>query len=254
MLSVSIKISNIDYEKTFQQIFPMVKEKIDSMESKNMIFRLFQKLDDAAQPVLLGVMYHLPEETKDRLLVHCLNAYAPKLCEKLNEELKSDAWGSHFSVGSLWITHQDNEFFLQISQIDADYKALLEMDAVNEKINGMLGKAAGFAKIGVRLAVTLAQDALEKKGLEVLWKEENKQKLMTIAKNTLDKYGFAMELNDIQIMQEIAENVNTIDGESHLVLTEKMENEILDALAGYLRDKTENNLKLLRSVGNGAML
>lgn len=68
MISVNIKVVAIEYERTFQQIFPLIKEKLGAVESKNMLIRLFQKLDDAALPVSLGIMKRLPKGTKDELL------------------------------------------------------------------------------------------------------------------------------------------------------------------------------------------
>lgn len=240
MLSIRIKINSIDYENTFQQIFPMARKKIEGMEIKNMLIRLFQKLDNDALPVLLGIMHRLPEETKNELLVLCLNTYAPKLGEKLNEELSNDEWGKNFTVGRLWIEQDGHDLFVQINQVEVEYKSLLDMDVVEEKLSRHLGSLTGVTKGLVGLAVTIAPDALEKKGLELLWKDTNKQKLMSIAKDTLDKYGVVMDLIDIEIKQDTAKGVNHMEKEMNLVLTEKMESEILDALAGYLKDKNKD--------------
>ena len=43
VISVNIKVVAIEYERTFQQIFPLIKEKLGEVESKNMLIRLFQK-------------------------------------------------------------------------------------------------------------------------------------------------------------------------------------------------------------------
>ena len=67
MLSANIKITNIDYETTFEQVFPLLREKISSLNSKNLIIRLFQKRDDAALSVLLGIMNRLPEDSKTEM-------------------------------------------------------------------------------------------------------------------------------------------------------------------------------------------
>lgn len=146
MLSIRIKINSIDYENTFQQIFPMVRKKIEGMELKNMLIRLFQKLDNDALPVLLGIMHRLPEETKNELLVLCLNTYAPKLGEKLNEELSNDEWGKNFTVGRLWIEQDGHDLFVQINQVEVEYKSLLDMDAVEEKLSRHLGSLTGVTK------------------------------------------------------------------------------------------------------------
>lgn len=227
MLSTNIKISNIDHEKTFRQVFPVVKDKIASMESKNMIIRLFQKLDDAALPVLLGVMIRLPEETKNELLVQCLNAYSLMIREKLNEELLKNAFGKYLAIGCVSAVRGNNDLYLWIGQVKVDYRAL-----VKEKLGGKLGGIAASFPI----------EKLEKMGMELLWTNESKQKLMALAKSTLDKYGFVMELDDIQLMQEKEEPVDVVEGEAHLELSDKLETDILDALAGYLKDKTANEV------------
>lgn len=227
MLSANIKISNMNYEKTFQQVFPVVKDKIGSMESKNMVIRLFQKLDDAALPVLLGVMTRLPEDTKNELLVQCLNVYSHKIREKLNEELVKNAFGKHLNIGCVSAVRGNENLYLWIGQVKVNYKAL-----VKEKLGGKFGGMVGSLPI----------EKLEKMGIELLWTDENKQKLMKLAKSTLDKYGFVMELDDIQLVQEKEEPVEAIEGETHLELSDKMETDILDALAGYLKDKTANEV------------
>ena len=80
------------------------------------------------------------------------------------------------------------------------------------------------------------QEKLEKMALELLWTEESKQKLLEAARNVIEKYGFAIELADVQLMQDKMEIVDAIETAVHLHLTEKMETDILDALAGYLKE------------------
>lgn len=221
MLSANIKITNIDYEKTFEQVFPLLREKISSMDSKNLIIRLFQKLDDAALPVMLGIMNRLPEDSKTEMMVLCLNTYSVKIKEKLNEELAKHSIGKYMRVGCVSIVQQDNALYLWIGQIQMDYKGL-----VKEKLSGKLGGIAAF----------LAGEKLEKMALELLWTEESKQKLLEAARNVIEKYGFAIELADVQLMQDKTEIVDAIETAVHLHLTEKMETDILDALAGYLKE------------------
>ncbi len=79
---------------------------------------------------------------------------------------------------------------------------------------------------------------MEKLALQLLRNEKSKQKQIGFAKTVLDKYGFVMGLADIQIMQDTGESVDGIEIEEHLKLTDGMENDILDALAGYLKDRT----------------
>lgn len=224
MLSTSIKISNIDYEKTFQQVFPVVREKIGSMKSKKMIIRLFQKLDEAALPVLLGVMIRLPERAKNELLVQCLNTYSPMIKEKLNEELIKNSFGKYLTVGRISAVQEDNSLYLWIGQTKVDYKGI-----VKEKF----GKFANITAI-------LPMEKLEKTGMELLWTNKSQQMLISLVKSILDKYGFVMELDDVQLMQDEEESVDAIECEVHLELSDKLETDILNALADYLKDQTVN--------------
>ena len=79
---------------------------------KNVIVRLFRQMGDAALPVLISLMYRIPEDTKRELLVRSLNAYAPVLRDKLNEEFLKDTFGT------IYIYQQDG-ILLNIWQITA---------------------------------------------------------------------------------------------------------------------------------------
>lgn len=60
---------------------------------------------------------------------------------------------------------------------------------------------------------------------------------MDLAKDVLEQHGIVMELEDIQLMKDTSESVEVLEEEKHLQLTDEMEMQILDALAGYLKDK-----------------
>lgn len=222
MISVNIKVVDIEYERTFQQIFPLLKEKLGAVESNNLFIRLFQKLDDAALPVLLGIMERLPESTKDEILAACLNTYSGRICMALNAELLKHSYGKFLKTGRVSIVQEENALYFWIIQIQVDYKGL-----VREKITGKMG---GIASLFVG-------EKLEKLALELLWTEENKQKLIKLAQAALGKYGFVMGLADIQMTKDMERYVESIETEEHLLLTDEMEMDILDALAGYLRDR-----------------
>ncbi len=222
MISVNIKVVDIEYERTFQQIFPILKEKLGAVESMNLIIRLFQKLDDAALPVLLGIMERLPEGTKDEILAMCLNTYSGRICEMLNAELAKHSYGKFLKIGQVSTVQEREALYLRIGKIQVDYKGL-----VKEKVSGKMGQVASM----------LVGEKLEKLALELFWTEESRQKLVELAQDVLEKYGFAVGLADIQMMKDTEEYGNFIEEEAHLTLTGKMETDILDALAGYLRDR-----------------
>lgn len=222
MISVNIKVVDIEYERTFQQIFPLLKEKFGAVESKNLLIRLFQKLNDAALPVLLGIMERLQEDTKDELLAICLNTYSGRICEMLNAEMAKHPYGKFLKIGRVFTVQEREALYLWIGQIQVDYKGLAK-----EKVTGKMGQVVSL-HVG---------EKLEKFALELLWTEESRQKLIELAQGALGKYGFAMGLADIQMMKDTKEYGDFIEEEAHLTLTDGMETDILDALAGYLRDR-----------------
>lgn len=224
MITANIKIVNIEYEKTLQQLFPIIRERLGAVESTDLIIRLFQKLDDAALPVLLGIMDRLPERTRNELLAICLDTYSDKLCEKLNEELAKHPYGRFLQAGSVSVERQGEALYLWISQVQVDYKGL-----VKEKMGGTVG---GIASL-------LVGEKMEKMALELLWTEESRGKLIELLQGTLDKYGFAMGLADFQMMQDHETYEDFVEAEKHLILTDELETDILDALAGYLRDRAD---------------
>ena len=227
MLSLSIKITNINYEKTFQQVFPVVKEKIMEIESPNMVLRLFQKLDDAALPVLQELMKRLSEDTKAGLVVLAMNLYSTKITDKLNEELQKHSYGQYLKMGCMSAGQERGQVYLWIDEIFVDYKK-----AVSELIPGIFGKTFS--------ALAGTGENLEKKVIGILWTDKSKRKIIEMAMQTLDKYGFVMELTDIDIRNEKSESADVIVDDRNLKLSDKMEEDILDALAGYLKDKVEN--------------
>lgn len=241
MLTATIKIRSINYERTFQQIFPALSEKILSWSSKNIIIRLFQQLGDYAMPVLIGVMHRIPTDTKNELLLCALNAYAPELRDKLNQEFMKDKWGQFFEIGTIFIDQQ-TEIRLNVGQIKVDYQALLSCDQVSGMMNKRLGKWADPLKAAARMAINLAPNAIEKKGLDLLSREENNARLMNLIRSALSTHGIELELSEIRLIQDEDVPEDVIESSQPFALTEKMENDIICALADYLRDNISNSL------------
>lgn len=235
MLAATIKISSIDYENTLQHIFPVVSEKVLAMNSKRMIVRLFQELKGDSLPILIGVAHRLPEDTKNELLICGLNAYAPVLKEKLNEELQKDKWGRCFTIGTISVERRDG-ILLDIGQIEVDYQALLNNEHVTGAIENRLGKFSPFAKAVAGVATVFAGNTIERKGLELLWQDDNRKRLLELVKAALEKYGIKIEVDEIQIMQVEKAAEGVIEASRPFTLTEKMEDHIISALARYLRD------------------
>ena len=247
MLDATIRINSIDYENTLHHIFPVVSEKVLLTHSKNMIVRLFQQLGDAALPVLIGISYRLPVDTKDELLIRGLNAYAPVLKDKLNGELQKDRWGHYFTIGSLFIGKQDG-IILDIGRIAVDYQRLLNNEQVSSAIEDRLGRwnpLVPLAKTAAGVAPVFAGNAIERKGLDLLQQDGIKARMLELLKSTLFKYGIRIDVNSIQIMQVPKSTEEVIETREPFTLTERMEDDIISALSGYLRDNIADGLVMV---------
>lgn len=229
MLATNITIKNIDYEKTLEGVFPLLREKLAEKESEHMTIRLFQKLEDASLPIALDIMNRLPKETKTELMVQILNSYSSLIRNKLNEKLADHHIGKHLNVGEVSIIEKDDVLYLWIGQVKANYSLL-----VRELMPGRLGLFGG-------LAGTLMGENLEEHALKLLWNEERKQSALALARNVVTQYGIVMDLEDIELMKDTNEASDSIEVENHLHLTDEMEAQILNALAGYLKDTLREN-------------
>ena len=236
MLSATIKIKNIDYENTFIHIFPVVSKKLMAMDSKKMVIRLFQQLGDTALPVLLGLMSRLAENTKNELLVRSLNAYAPRLVDIMNKEFMKDKWGQCIQIEAISVDQQDDGMLLKVGQIKVNYRALFETEQVKKAMGDRLGKYAGMARNSASMAGVLAPNTFERKGLELLWRDENKERIMALIYSALIKHGINLELGELQIMQTAKLPELIAENSPRFTLSEEMETDIITALAGYLQD------------------
>lgn len=241
MLSATIKIKNIDYENTFIHIFPVVSEKLMAMDSKKMVVRLFQQLGDTALPVLLGLMSRLPENTKNELLVRSLNAYAPRLVDIMNKKFMKDKWGQCIQIEAISVDQQDDGMLLKVGQIKVNYRALFETEQVKKAMGDRLGKYAGMARNAASMAGVLAPNTFERKGLELLWRDENKERIMALIYSALIKHGINLELGELQIMQTAKLPELIAENSPRFTLSEEMETDIITALAGYLQDKIKTS-------------
>lgn len=243
MLAANIKINSIDYEQTFQGIFPVVSKKIMAINTKKMLIRLFQQLGDASLPVLLNILRRLPEDTKDELLVRILDAYESQITVMLNEALK-DKWGHGIIISEISLDRQDG-LILSIGHIKLNYSELLNNNLRYDEIINRLGIFPGSIAISATMAAAALPNILEKKGLTLLRKDENKARLIYLVKTVLTKYNIKIELGDIQIVQaETTSEKHYYREKKPFILSEELENDIISALAGFLKEEV-NDKRLL---------
>lgn len=143
MIDIYFMISAIDYEATFRTVFPAVLNKCKQADASNVLLRLLAKLDETAEPVLQGIMRYFPQNIKDEFLCQCVNSFGPTLTEKLNAFLQTNSWGKNFVLDAVQVTRNEGKILLIAENVRADYKALLETDAVQDKVEEVVANFAG---------------------------------------------------------------------------------------------------------------
>lgn len=139
--------------------------------------------------------------------------------------------------------------------VQVNYSGLMKNDAVKQKIGDFANQAvkktvfgkfdflSKIAKDGAGLAaeaaVAAAPQAVEKKVLSMMNKEENKQKLLVMVGQVLEEKGIYLKLADFVFTQEEifieSEQVVEEEQEQKFELSPELEEGLLDAVAGYLK-------------------
>lgn len=264
MISVKITISEIDYEKNFSNMFPIGIQKCRKMENPNLAVRFLLKTGDASMAAALGILNLMDEKSKGELLCELVNLYCREILSALNGLLKKDEIGRTICIGDIYMA-QDSEGRLSLigRNIQVDYGSLIKNDTVKQKISDYAGKAIKKTMFGgsdmfrkvvedavgsvTEFAVGVAPDVAEKKVLSVMNKEENKNRLLHMAEQVLEEKGLCVGLEDFVFVQEM---VSGIQGktvvedakERKFGLSKELEEELLDAVAKYLKMLLENGV------------
>ncbi|MEY8426616.1 hypothetical protein AALA00_02625 [Lachnospiraceae bacterium 46-15] len=249
MFDIRITIGTIGYEQTMTALFPAVLEKCQGIQNPNLLLRLFLELGEDALQVLLGVMERLPEGAKQELLCQCMNAYRTVLTEKLNEYLQTDVWGRNFVIRSMYIEFTGEGLELVGEGVSVDLRALLESERTQEKIHEAAAAFIGSGSIGkifgscagsmLKQAAKAVPEETEKLGLKLLQREDVKNKLMGLAQAALEKRGLDLELKSLSFLTvcdaDVIQDNRAVPGT--LQIPPELEEELIKALAGYLRRK-----------------
>lgn len=264
MLHAKITIREIDYEKSFANLFPMGMQKCRKMENPNLAVRFLLKTGDASMTAALGILNLMGEKSRGELLCELVNLYCREILSALNGLLQKDELGRNICIGDIYMA-QDSEGRLTLigRNIKVDYSGLMKNETVKQKIGDYAGKTIKKTIFGgsdtlrkvvedaagsvAEFAVGVAPDMTEKKVLSIMNKEENKNRLLHMAEQVLEERGLCVGLEDFVFVQEMpsgiqGEAVVEDAKERKFELSPALENELLDAVAGYLKALLENSV------------
>ena len=261
MINVEIVIKDIQYEKSFEKLFPMGIEKCKKMENPNLAVRFLLKMGDASMTAALGILNLADERSKNELLCGLTNLYCQEIQSALNVFLQEDELGKNIQIGNIYMVSDDEECLsFKGRNIWVNYSSLAKNDIVRQKIGDYASErvkkskfgesrllqriAAGGACLAAEVATEIVPQEVEKKVLSIMNKAENKDRLLKMAERVLEDKGLYLKLEDFMFVQEDAQEIQySMDEESErerkFVLSPETEEGLLDAVVGYLKQKLE---------------
>lgn len=257
MINVKIVVSEIDYEKSFANLFPIALKKCSEIEKPNMAVRFLQKMGNTSMTAALGVMNQMSEDGKGELLCALVNLYSGEIRTALKEYLSKNEFGQNVEFGGISLVQEPSgRLALYGYDIKVNYSGLADNDQVQDKIKGIAGNlvsgiskiswlkdaAADGAGLAAKAAAGLAPGKLEKIGISMLEKPENKKKLMAWTMQVLTEKGICITLEDCFFTQEPDSGTWSVDMQekNSKVFPEKLEEEFVDAVVRYLKALLDN--------------
>lgn len=260
MINVKIIISEIDYEKNFANLFPLALKKCSEIKNPNRVIRFLKKMGDASMTAALGVMNQMTDKGKGELLCALVNLYSVEIQTALKDYMSKNQFGKNIQFGDILLIQEPAGCLaLYGYDIKVNYSGLADNDQVQDKIKGIAGNmVSGVSKFGwlkdaaadgagfaAKIAAGLAPDKVEKMGISMLEKPENKKKLMTWTTQILQDKKICLMLEDCIFTQEVNSDTWIVDVQekSKKTFPEELEEELTDAVVRYLKlllEKTNN--------------
>lgn len=208
MYTIQIKITNIDYEKNFHAIYPLLEQKLEQTKNPPLLARFLKQMDGDAENIVWKLLSILPQEELNNFLVTGLNIFREKLTETLNSRLPNIPRIGQISV---------SDMFAQLDSTGA--VVLIGQDL---KYDGhSIGEASGM------------QALMEKFVITILKSDNTKNLLLDISSQALKNFGLAMGLKELQVYQ-CAESLLLDENNAHLTTHQK--EVLVDVLAKFLKE------------------
>lgn len=256
MINARMDISHIDYEKSLANLFPAGMKKCSEIENPGMAVRFLKKMGESSMTAALGIMNLMTQKGKGELLCALVNLYRLEIQTALAAYLKENELGKNVRLGDIFL-FQDLEGHLALSVYDIkiNYSGLADNAQVQNKIKDIAGNMVGNAgsmisKIGwlkeaaadgaglaAKAAAKLAPDEVEKLGISVLEKPQNKKKLLAWMDKILAEKGLCLTLEDCIFSQEQSpkeQHTNVLEIEK-VGFSEELEEELMNAVVRYLK-------------------
>ena len=255
MLNGIILIEKIDYEKTFRSLYPVIKTKLEGIEEKNFAVRFLLKMGEMSITAIIGILALLEDSVKTEILCDVVNEYANVIADKINQKFSTDLLASAIHISAINLINEEAELRIQMQGVVIDYyslsKNILVQDKIMEsaeKIDLGLGRSVNkvFHKSAGKVAEMTAKffpKELEKRGLDILLSNENRNRIIKIVENLLEENGIFLKIKEFQLKQskEVRSEIYRMSSDNGRLFSTSIEDNIMDAVVQYIKSLLEQD-------------
>lgn len=229
MLNLKLTFSNIEYEKTFSALLPLLMEKINGMDGGSLPVRLLQKVGERSEKAVLGMMNRLSGERKNDVVMFVFRNYKERFLGMLKGFLQEKCGGSLSFEDAFIVAGENGQLCLYLKDVTIDY---YEMAKLVERLYGAEDGRTAAAKGAGRLMNFLGADGLI---LHFLGKEKNMKFIIDMLERVLVACGIHVKVADCEVMRSshpIPSDV--IEQDANTRMPQALTEELTDAIAGYI--------------------
>lgn len=227
MFSAKLILSSFDFRRTFQQIWPLVKNKLTEMNQDDFYVFLLKSLDEnKALELLPEVIDRLSIRSRNELFCSLVGLNKEKIMAIICSALGQAAYGKHIAFSDIQLTAEKNDHLsFSIDGIDICYDKFLK----EEKVVELLGGKAFLFQIGSALSLHHQDDIL----ISSIKNDKRKHAVMAKIQQILKNAGVFLEVSDMMLVKN---QYSEPDRKSTDKGTQALPIELTDALVDVLAE------------------
>ncbi len=233
MIDITLRIKDIDYEKTVENLWPVIKMGLFTKSQNYLALRFLHMLNDTPLMLIKGTLKQISENKRGELFCGLTTLYENNLTALINNIIKNNLSGD-IVLGDIEAKYSCGETVVTAVNIKVNYKALVKEEAVNRAIMQKLDDFPLLVKKGIMTFIKgiagMSEDKIEKGFINIANMNVVKNWLLNLMKSVLSDHGIVMAVSGI----ELSRSSSVIKEHSDLTDFCKYEDELIEAAARYI--------------------
>ena len=227
MFSAKLILSSFDFRRTFQQNWPLVKNKLTEMNQDDFYVILIKSLyENDALELFPEVIDRLSVRTRNELFSSLVGLNKEKIMAFLRSALDQTGYGKHIAFSDIRLVAEENDdLSFSIDGINICYDKFLK----EEKVAELLGGKAVLFQIGSALSFHRQDDIL----ISIIKNDKRKNAVLEKIQQVLESAGVFLKVSDMILVKDqySGPDSKSTDGE-----TRALPVELTDALVDVLAE------------------